>query len=792
MKTPGFLSCLGVCLSLLLVAGCGAERSEPQENTVVAPVLSPEAGTYSSAIDVAMTTTTQEAAIRYTTDGSTPTSTSGTLYTGPVHVAETTTFKAVAYRAGWTTSPVTTAAYTIAPLVAAPIFNPGPGTYPAAQDVAITTTTAGASIRYTTDGTTPTATIGTPYAGPVHVATTLTLRAAAYRAGFTTSIVTSGLYAIGPLAAAPTFDPAPGAYLDAQDVAITTTTAGASIRYTTDGTVPTETAGTLYTGPVHIADSLTLRAVAFGFGIRTSAVTSGAYTIGLHVAAPELSPPPGTYASAQDIVITTATEGASIRYTTDGTTPTDAVGTLYTAPVHIAQTLTLKAVAFRTGWTTSAVVSGEYKIGLIVADPKFGVPPGTYATAKNVAITTTTAGAAIRFTTDGSTPTESHGTIYTGPVRVDRSLTLKAVAYRAGYATSAVTTGDYKRVGVAAGALHSVLAKADGTVWAWGNNFEGQLGDGTTTPSQAPELISGISGVVDVAAGDYHTVALKSDGTVWAWGRNLYGQLGDGTSTQQLAPVETQGLSGVTAVACGANSTYALTSDGTVWAWGNNAYAQLGDGTQTDQFLPVQVLGLSGIVAIAAGEVHGLALAADGTVWAWGNNSAGQLGDGTTNMEMSPIEIPTLTGMIGVGADGNHSAAVMSDGTLWCWGDGLDGQLGIGDRPLIWPDPTAALDLAGVVAVDAGVYHTVALIDDGTLAACGSNLFGQLGDGTNTDRPVAVPVQGITLVVDVAGGLDFTIAVRNDGTVWAWGHNLAFQLGDGSTTDRWLPVQVVF
>ena len=792
MKTRSILLPAGVCLSLVFLFGCGSATNEPPTKSVAAPVLTPEAGTYSAEIDVVMATATPEATIRYTSDGSTPTESSGTLYTGPVHVATSTTFKAVAFRTGWTTSPVTTTAYTIAPLVAAPSFSPSAGIYPAAQDVTISTTTAGASIRYTTDGTTPTDTVGTLYAGPVHIATSLTLKAAAFESGRTTSPVTSGKYEIGPLAAAPAFDPAPGAYLNPVDVTISTTTPGASIRYSTDGTTPTETSGTLYTGPVHLADSLTLRAVAFGFGVRTSAVTSGGYTIGLHVAAPAFTPPPGTSSTAQDVAVSTSTPGASIRYTTDGTTPTETAGTLYAGPVHIASTLTLKAVAFRTGWTTSAVTSGTYQIGLIVADPEFSVPPGTYATAKNVAITTTTEGATIRYTTDGSTPTTTHGTIYGSAVRVAKTLTLKAVAYRTGYTTSAVASGDYKRVGVTAGSLHAAAAKADGTVWTWGWNTDGQLGNGTTNPSPVPARVTTLADVVDVAAGPYHTVALKSDGTVWAWGRNFSGQLGDGTTTQQLTPVRSAGLSGVTAIACGGNSTYALRSDGTVWAWGLNSQGQLGDGTETDRYTPVQVAGLTGIVAITAGELHGLALASDGTVWAWGSNSYGQLGDGTTNIELVPVTIPSLSGMTAAGAKGFHSAAVKSGGSLWAWGSGPYGELGIGDRPSVLPVPTQAVGFAAVVAVEAGGFHTVAVIEDGTLRACGNNAYGQLGDGTNTDAAVAVTVVGISGVIDAAGGLDFSVAIAGDGTVWTWGHNANYQIGDGTTNDRWIPAPIVF
>ncbi len=347
---------------LLILAGCAAESPEPPDTTVAAPTLSPEPGTYSADMDIVLATTTPGASIRYTTDGSTPTATTGTLYAAPVHVAETLTLKAVAYRTGWTTSSVTSGQYTIMPLVSAPAFAPGPGSYFAAQDVAITTATLGASIRYTTDGSTPTATTGTLYAGPVAVAETLVLRAAAFQAGWTTSPVTTGQYVIGPAVTAPVFTPGPGSYAGPQDIVLSTLTAGASIRYTTDGSDPTETTGTLYTGPVRLGTSATLKAVAYLAGWTPSPVTAGDYTISTLVAAPVFDPPAGTYDSARDVAITTSTSGATIRYTVDGTTPTESVGTVYTAPVHVADTLTLRALAYRSGWTTSSVTSALYTI----------------------------------------------------------------------------------------------------------------------------------------------------------------------------------------------------------------------------------------------------------------------------------------------------------------------------------------------------------------------------------------------------------------------------------------------
>jgi hypothetical protein len=234
MKHRTCLSALGLFSVLLLSFGCTVKSNEPSQTTVAAPMIYPEAGTYSAALDVTMSTTTSGATIRYTTDGSTPTPSSGTVYSAPVHIADSLTLKAIACRSGWTTSSVTSAQYTIAPLVTAPAFSPVPGTYTDPQDITISTPTPGATIRYTVDGTTPTETNGAVYSAPVHLTGSLTLKAVAYLAGWTTSYVTSGQYAIGPLVAAPSFNPVPGAYLDPQDVTISTTTSGAAIRYTTE------------------------------------------------------------------------------------------------------------------------------------------------------------------------------------------------------------------------------------------------------------------------------------------------------------------------------------------------------------------------------------------------------------------------------------------------------------------------------------------------------------------------------------------------------------------------------
>lgn len=375
-------------------------------------------------------------------------------------------------------------------------------------------------------------------------------------------------------------------------------------------------------------------------------------------------------------------------------------------------------------------------------------------------------------------------------------------------------------IAVAGDHIHSLALKSDGTVWAWGANDTGQLGDGTTTlqrntPVQVrgPGGVRYLTNVVAIAAGIRHSLALKSDGTVWNWGLNTYGGLGDGTTTDSNTPVQVKGLggvgylTGVVAIAAGAGHGLALKSDGTVWAWGWNLRGQLGDGTTANRTTPIQVQGsggvgfLTGIVAVATAGQHSLALKSDGTVWAWGWNWAGQLGDGTTTNRATPVQVSALTGMRAVGAGGDHSLGVKSDGTLWAWGRNDMNQLGDGttvDRttPVQVTGPGGVGYLAGIESASGGAFHSLALMSDGTVWAWGRNVEGQLGNGTNTDESTPVQVHGsgrvgyLTKVRFVAAGYQHNLALTSSGLALSWGRNLEGQLGDGTTTNRNTPVEV--
>ena len=263
-------------------------------------------------------------------------------------------------------------------------------------------------------------------------------------------------------------------------------------------------------------------------------------------------------------------------------------------------------------------------------------------------------------------------------------------------------------IAVSAGSYHSLALKSDGTVWAWGcNYYEGRLGDGTAVDKTTPVQVRGgesgeefLTDIVAISTGYNHSLALKSDGTVWSWGDNEYGKLGDGTAVDKTTPVQVKGgesgeefLTNIVAISAGDDHSLALKVDGTVWAWGDNLCSKLGDGTAVDKTTPVQVRYepnisfLTDIVAVSAGDDHSLALKVDGTVWAWGNDGNGQLGDGTTVDKTTPVQVkggeteeePLVNiAAISSSAISNASFAIKSDGKIYGWGENGKGELGDG------------------------------------------------------------------------------------------------------------------
>ena len=328
--------------------------------------------------------------------------------------------------------------------------------------------------------------------------------------------------------------------------------------------------------------------------------------------------------------------------------------------------------------------------------------------------------------------------------------------------------------------------KADGTVWTWGDNRGGQLGDGTTTDQTTPRQLTSLSDVRTFSSGYDHMFAIKSDGTVWAMGDNSQGQLGDGTTTSRLTPVHIAALDGARAISLGFQYSFALLADGTVWAWGDNQYGQLGDGTTTDRTSPVQIAALTGSRAIYAGFQHPAAIKSDGTVWSWGLNSSYQVGDGTLVARTSPVQIASLTGAWSLSVGRYQSYAVLSSGDVWAWGLNTQGALGDGTTT-IRTVPVVSTTITNAWSVASAASHGLILKADGTVWALGYNHVGQLGDGTTTSRSSPIQLAGLTGARELTPGFFHSIVLASDGTVALWGENTIGQLGDGTTTDTHVP-----
>ncbi|HLZ91729.1 MAG TPA: chitobiase/beta-hexosaminidase C-terminal domain-containing protein [Candidatus Acidoferrum sp.] len=334
------------------------------ETQASAPAISPASESFStSSLTVTMTDSTTGATIHYTTNGSTPTAASPT-YTAAITVTATETIRAIALAAGHLASNISSEAYTRITQTSMPVFSPAPGAYSTAQQAAFSDSTSGATIYYTTNGTAPT-TSSTKYVGPITVSATETIKAIATSSNLSNSAVASGVYTIGAgtQAVAPTFSPAPGTYSSYQYVSMASTTSGATIYYTTNGVTPT-TSSPKYVGPIIVHFTNTIKAFAAATNLANSPVSTAAYTISgtqSTVATPTFSPVPGTYTGYQYVSMASATSGATIYYTTNGTTPTTS-SPKYVGPIIVHFTSTIKAFATAPNMTNSAVGTAVYTI----------------------------------------------------------------------------------------------------------------------------------------------------------------------------------------------------------------------------------------------------------------------------------------------------------------------------------------------------------------------------------------------------------------------------------------------
>ncbi len=348
---------------------------------------------------------------------------------------------------------------------------------------------------------------------------------------------------------------------------------------------------------------------------------------------------------------------------------------------------------------------------------------------------------------------------------------------------------------LSAGFLHTCAIWSN-TIRCWGDNSTGALGDGSTNQRDTPTPVVGLSvGIQAVSAGGFHTCVLTSGGGLKCWGENTEGQLGDGTTSDSDSPVDVVGSSsGFTTLGAGSKHTCAVTTGGGVRCWGGNDNGSLGDGTTTSHHAPADVVGLNAtVVAVSAGSYHTCAVTVGGGLKCWGNNVWGQLGDGTKTQRTEPADVVGLsTGVQAVSARGFHTCAVTTNHALKCWGDNGTGQLGDGTTTA----SSTPVDVTGltssVAAVGAGTDHTCAFRMAGSLQCWGLNDDGELGDGSNSDQHLPVDVVGLGSGVSaVTAGAHHTCALTSTGGLKCWGNNTCGQLGTGTTSSSNTPVDVV-
>lgn len=351
---------------------------------------------------------------------------------------------------------------------------------------------------------------------------------------------------------------------------------------------------------------------------------------------------------------------------------------------------------------------------------------------------------------------------------------------------------DSNWVTASAGENFSAAIKADGTLWTWGYNNRGQLGNGNTQNSSIPLKVGTANNWVSVSAGSRHVLAIKADGTLWAWGYNYFGQLGNGTtsgfSEGNPTPTQIGTANNWTYISSGYNHNLALKADGSLWSWGENTLGQVGTGntSTTGISAPVQIGSSSKWRTISAGGFYSMAINANGTLWTWGDNYYGELGNGATVTQAAPVQIGTNRWK-SIDAGRNHAVALKTDGTVWVWGDELGSN---SNEP---STPVQKAGLTGIVQITAGEGYTLAVKSNGELFSWGLNAVSQLGKGVLSPVEANATYNGSTAgeVLAVASGHGFnSIALYSDGTLKGWGANDEYQLADGTTENKSAPISI--
>ena len=330
---------------------------------------------------------------------------------------------------------------------------------------------------------------------------------------------------------------------------------------------------------------------------------------------------------------------------------------------------------------------------------------------------------------------------------------------------------------VSLGERHSAAITTDGSLYTWGNSWEGQLGNGTTEHSSVPIKI--MDNVASVSLGAFHSAAITTDGSLYMWGDNFYGQFGNGKSggneyeynekVDSNIPIKI--MDNVASVSLGSRHSAAITRDGSLYMWGDNGRGGLGNGTTEDSYVPIKIM--DNVAYVSLGHYHSAAITTDGSLYMWGYNHYGQLGNGTEENSLVPTKIMDNVASVNLGGD--HSAAITTNGNLYMWGFNGHGNLGNGTTRSSYV-PIKIMD--NVASVSLGGDHSAAITTDGSLYMWGNNLLGQLGNGTTEDSNVPIKIMNNVTYANL--GENHSSAITTDGSLYMWGYNYYKQLGNGT------------
>ncbi len=353
-----------------------------------------------------------------------------------------------------------------------------------------------------------------------------------------------------------------------------------------------------------------------------------------------------------------------------------------------------------------------------------------------------------------------------------------------------VVMGDNRVVQLSAGARHTCALQARGTVYCWGGNGNGQLGDGTSrTTRRVPTLVMGLDDATQIAAGSLFTCALRRNGTVLCWGSNNNGELGGGAmGPERLVPGPVAGVEEATRITAGSGHTCVIRRDETVLCWGWNRFSQVGDGTVDGFRRPTVVAGLGGVVQLDAGWSHTCARLRDGAVRCWGHNDSGQVGDGTRVGRPSVANVTGLRAALDFACGEKRSVALTAPDELWVWGrNETPSRL---DDPM--PAPTRFGSFTAISQLAPGSGFTCVRLESGRVQCWGRGALGSLGNGSNRDQLLPTDVAMLDDAVDVVAGDFHVCARRRSGSLACWGNNSDGQLGATTPASQSLvPVEVM-